>query len=557
MMPALRTLYRYRLHAVRKAAKEANWVQVAVAALFILLASAVIAASYFLFSRGFSFMLDDALAGPLIVRYVLEVSFALVFLLGTVSFVVSSFGMFFRNREVRLLGAMPVPPLTLFLYSFSGVLLLSSWPAFFLAAPALAALGVTLGAGFGYYFICLLVLALFIFSIALAGSILSFLLAPLVRRVPLGWLALLEGIAFAVIALAVIRRIVPRSVFGMFDVSTAAAASVAEARLEAMFAWLPSHYFVRLIAAVLPFGSAASLADAAALFASVAASFLLLLAIARRWYFSLWQSHHATGFLARPEDAPEGRPRRPFPRLLRWKHGFLFEKEVLMLVRSPGDISRACFLLMLLVVYVLAARAISLMGAFSNVNLYAWVVAFAFASIGYFALTFGLRFVFPSPSLEGKSAWVLWSSPVHAHESHSWKFFFWTALLLVVLESVSTLISILFGLPFPLGQFLSFAVFLTTVSVVAITLGQGTMFPDFHQPDPDMLTTSPAGLAATALGLLFVWVMTRYVHQFTLTFLESGQVDTLAMFGMLVVALAVTGAYWALSVRAAEKTEVV
>lgn len=557
MMPALSTLFSYRLRAARKYARDADWAQVSVAALFIVVIVAVIAAAYLLFERGFNFMLRDVLAGPLILCYVLEVSFGLVFLLGTISFIVSSFGMLFRNREVSHLGAMPISPLTLFFYTFTGVLALSSWPALLLAAPALAALGVTLGAGLGYYVICLLVLALFIFSIAVAGGLLSFALAPLVSRIQSGWLALLEAAAFLGLTVVFIRRIVPRSAFGMFDVSTKAAAAAVDVRLDAMFAWLPSHYFVRLIAAVLPFGAGASVADFALLLLAVAACFALLLFVAGRWYFLLWQSHHETGFLARGEDVPEGHRRSSFPRLLRWRHGFLFEKEMLMLIRSPGDISRALFLFLLLVVYVLTARAISLMEAFSRADLYAWVVAFAFAAIGYFALTFGIRFVFPSPSIEGKSAWVLWTSPVHAHESYSWKFFFWSILLLTVLEGVAALTAGLFGLPLPLGQFFAFAVFLTTISVVAITLGQGTMFPNFREPDPDMLTTSPAGLGATGLGLLFVWVMTRYVHQFTLNFLENGRVDTLAMFGMLVVSLAVTGAYWALSVRAADRIEVV
>jgi hypothetical protein len=167
-----------------------------------------------------------------------------------------------------------------------------------------------------------------------------------------------------------------------------------------------------------------------------------------------------------------------------------------------------------------------------------------------------MRFVFPSPSLDGKSAWVLRSSPVHPHEQYSWKFFFWSAFLLVVLESVSTMTTFLFGLPLPLGQFLAFAVFCASVTVTAITLGQGTLYPNFRQADADMLTTSPAGLAATAIGLAYVWVISRYVHRFTLAFLGSERIDALPMFGILVVSLALTGIYWGLSVRAADRTEI-
>jgi len=557
MLANLAVLFGNQSRIARKAMREVTWAAAAVAAVFLVLAAFILIASFLFFLRAFGSLLSDPLSGVLIARYILESAFAVVFCLGVMSFIVSSFTFIFRSDEIRLLAAMPVEPLELFIYRFAGATLLSSWPVFFIGVPALAALGIALAAPAEYYLFCLLLLALFVTLIAAVGALVSFLIAWFARRVSAGWIWLGEVAVFAVVLAALLHRIMPKALFSLFIVITPAGAGRAAEQIAAMFAPLPSHPFVDAISAMLPFGPVGQPAGPAML--KIAAGLVLclvaLLEIARRYFLPVWQRHEEGGFLARPEDAPAARHRLSFPRLFRWRYSYLFEKDLLSFVRDPEEVSRAGFLLLLLLFYILAIRSLAAMDAMNGLDPRSWGVALASAAIGYFALTMGIRFVFPSLSVEGKSAWVMWSSPLHIHEVFSWKLFFWSTVVSLPMLAVAGLTVAIFGMPFLLGTFFIFTVLCSSVSLMAITLGQGSSFPDFRSRDPQMLSTSAAGLAATAIGLGYLWVVTRYIHVFARKFLATGAVDVNAAFGILIVSFGVIAVYWLLAPRRMDSLE--
>jgi len=557
MFPSLATLLAIDLRRARNAVKDMSWAVAAVAAVFSVLAGSLVIGAYLLFRRAFASVLSDPLSGALIARYVLELSFAVIFCLGSMSFVMSSFTFIFRSEENRPLAALPVEPLEIFIYRFAGATLLSAWPVFFIGLPALTALGVSLRAAADYYFFSLLLLALFVLFMSVTGALLSFVIAWFARRVSPGWLWLGELAVFAFILASLLHRVMPHALFTRFIVSSSAEASAAATAILALFSYLPSHPFVTAISAMLPFGPAEAGAGGAMFRIAVAVilAAAALMVLAGRYYLAVWQAQGEGGFLARPEDAPATGPRLLFPRLFRWKYGYLFEKEWLTLLRNPEDVSRAGFLLLLMFLYVLAMRGLASMDAMNGIEMRAWVMAFTFAAIGYFSLTLAMRFIYPSLSLEGRSAWVIWSSPLHIHELFSWKLFFWSALTAVPMLLAASLTIVLFGFPFWLGLFFVFAILAACVTLVSIALGQGSSFPDFHQSDPQMLATSPAGLAATVIGLAYLWVMLRYVRSFALVFLSGGGLDLKSAFGILIVSWAIIAAYWLAAPRRMEKLE--
>jgi len=267
------------------------------------------------------------------------------------------------------------------------------------------------------------------------------------------------------------------------------------------------------------------------------------------------QLHGETGFLARPEDIGPAHPRHAFPSIFKWRHGFLFEKDLLSFFRDPDEVSRALFLGVLLLMYVFAARGVMELDVFEGTTVPPVVVTFAFGAIGYFCLAFALRFVFPTLSREGRSAWVFWSSPVHVHEFFSWKLFFWSFMSALVACSAAVLSVLLFRLPVVLGGFLLFASFCMSIGIVAIALGQGSMYADPREDDPDVLSTSPAGLATTGLGMLYLLVVGRYVHAYTVRFLATGGGGLLDGFGILIVTFCVVAVYWILAPRSMETRE--
>ena len=548
-----------RLKMLRTAVRRSGWAQRAVAALYLVLASAIIAGVYLFFLRAFPFVLADKIAGPLILRYILEVAFAMVFFLGVASFVVTSYSLIYRAEELGTLVPMPIPPGTLYAHRFAAATALSSWPVLAIAVPALAALGTTIGASWSYAAFGVAITLLFTLAITVLGGLLSFGLAWMLRPLSVGVRKALETASFFVLGAMLVRHMVPRAVFTMFYVDDAAQIAEAGDRLAGMFFLMPSHPFAVAVSSVLPYGPDGSAAFAVALAAAaIAVGSVLLTVIAPRAYLPLWQRYGESGFIAGPLDRPRrAGTLRPFPRVFRFGHSFLFEKDLLSFVRDSEALSRAGFLLMLLSMYLLTVRAVALNPAFQRADLSALMVVFTFAAIGYFALTLALRFVFPSLSLEGRGAWLVWSSPIHSHEIFSWKFFFWAVSLSAAMSAAAVLVIILFGFPWPLASMFVAAVFASSVSLVALTLSIGSFSPDFRTKDPDLIATSPAGLAATAAGAGYLWIMARYVHRATVAYLATGAIDPLALVGMSVVSLAVIAASWAAAMRLMDRMEVV
>lgn len=536
-----------------------DWAQYAVVGAFMLLGAAVFAGATAFFMRSFRILMEDPYAGEVIVRYVLEASFLFVFFLGVASFITSSISALYRSPEIDLLSAFPVKSEDLFFYRFAGPATLSLWPILLVALPALLSLGIVSGAGVAFFFFGLLVLLLLVASVVLVGAVLSFVAGAVVRHIP-PRLTMPTGIAvFLGAAVGVARVAVPKGIFGpFFDVSTPQAVIGRTAELREIFGNMPSHPFVELLSAAMPgFAHPVGVAGpllAVAIMAVVSAVLLHTLVVL--FYLPLVRLYRETGFLAQPEDVIVPARRHRFPSYFRWKHSFLFEKDLILLFRSPRDVSRAGSLILLLVFYLFAVRGVAEIEAFRRLDLFSVLVATAFFSIGYFAVTLGIRFAFPFLSTEGRSAWIFWTSPIHIHEFFSWKFFFWSALVSVFTVAASVFTIIIFALPVAVGLFFVFAMLCATVGIIAVTLGQGSIYPNFHERDPDMLSTSPAGLAATAMCFIFLWVVARYVREFTYTYLASGMVDLIPAFGVLIVSFTLIGLYWILAPRAMDKMEI-
>lgn len=551
-------LFANAFRGIRSAARQSGWVQRVVATAFVVLFLSIAVGAYLFFRHSFLQLLDDRVAGPLIVKYLIDSTFLLVFFLGVVSFVATSVRALFRSDEVVRLTPFPIAPIDLFAYRFSIAAASAAWPVVLLALPALVALGTATHAGISYYFVCLLILALFTGFVAICGAVVAFLAGMASRRIPAPIVLFAElagAVAIAMFLARVITRPFVSDVF--FDVPDAAAAAVRLDWLRALFGPLPSHPFVEFLSVVLP-GAAtkATLLEAAGMLALLfTLAALALNALARFRYAGLLQQYRETGFFARPEDV-ERRPRhRRFPAFMRWGHSFLFEKELLVLLRNPAELSRAGIMIMLMVLYVFAVRGVAAVDRFGDAASQALLVSCAFFALGYFAATLGMRFVYPSLSLEGRAAWVLWISPVHNHEFYSWKLFFWSSLSMALAIATSLLTVSVFGLPFLVAAFFVFALCCASVTIVAVTLGQGSMYPRFDESDPDALSTTPAGLIATAICLGYVWILARYMHAYALAYTTREAFSVMPFFGVLIVTLAIVGAYAFIAPRAMDALE--
>src|SRR5207245_2605926 len=116
------------------------------------------------------------------------------------------------------------------------------------------------------------------------------------------------------------------------------------------------------------------------------------------------------GFAAGAPVGPGGR--RPCPRRLHGAVGAIIERDLLAIARSPSELGRAAFLGFLLVLYTAFIVVAPLGAAATTPETVARLLLFDVVAAGYFLTAFGLRFVFPAMSLEGRAAWLFFSSPM-------------------------------------------------------------------------------------------------------------------------------------------------
>ena len=168
-------------------------------------------------------------------------------------------------------------------------------------------------------------------------------------------------------------------------------------------------------------------------------------------------------------------------------------KEWRLFFRDSTQWSQLVLLAVLVVVYVFNVRALPLRGggSFFIVN------AIPFLNLllaGFVLASVAARFIFPGVSVEGRTLWLLRSSPLDMADLLWAKF--WTGtipLLLLALAIVGATDALLGVTPFIFALSL-FTVTLMTFAVAGLAVGFGTLYPRFDTENAAQIPTSFGGL---------------------------------------------------------------
>jgi ABC-2 type transport system permease protein len=197
----------------------------------------------------------------------------------------------------------------------------------------------------------------------------------------------------------------------------------------------------------------------------------------------------------------------------------LILKDVRSFFRDTTQWSQLIILAVLVVVYVYNMRALPLHAGTTISRYLTTVVLFLnLALTGFVIAAIAGRFVFPAFSLEGRTLWLLRSSPVEAGEILRSKY--WTGL--IPLTSLALLLTVLtnlvLGVPPVLFLLSMVSIVLLTASFTAQALAWGVFFPVFESENAAQIPTSIGGLlymlgALGSLGLVVLcqgWALRGY-----------------------------------------------
>jgi ABC-2 type transport system permease protein len=506
MRPFLILLAR-RPAAVRNIIRNREGTKVAVMGAFAMIFALVMVGEYVVFLRTFSHLTRELGAGaPALTLYTLESFLVLVWLVTLLSFVVSGLWIFYRAADTPLLLATPLPLTTLYWLRVAETFILTSWAFVVLGIPALLALGVSYGSGAAYYVVALVVLVLFMAFTGGTGALLTALAGAAFRRFrSRTGILLTGGLLLGGFALLIGRHVVPSTAdfTAIFEPGILNGKPGSIKFIEAKFAFWPSHPFAATLyvsATGQPAGTGTT--RAALWFAPLLA--VAAAALPGRWLYqhTLPLVSEGLALVASSKAAATGRGR--FPRFLSGPVGCLVERDLLRLSRSPRELGQAALLLFLLALYIAFLFVAPLREASEKPETAARLLFLNLVATGYFLTAFGLRFVFPSFSLEGRTAWILFTSPVKLFDLFWGKLGLYTVLLFAVVGPIALAGTFRIGSSPRLLLAGGLLILLTTVTTVSVSLAFGAIWPNFREANPESLGTNAGGLATTFLCLGYV-----------------------------------------------------
>lgn len=474
-----------------------------------------LAFAYWLFRVGLRFINSFPGFGTILSERLLFILFAFLFFLLLVSNLVIGYTNFFRQRETSFLLTLPLSAQNVFRWKLVESVLLASWAFLFLIAPMLAAYGRSQGVDWHFYPVTVVLVGLFIGLPGIFGA----------------WAAIVLGLflgrrrfqVFTLIALGLLIGLVAfwlRPVPLADDLPETRVLAVLDKLLYrtkfAEFPGLPSYW---LSSSVMNWTDGAI--STAAFFALVLLSNVLFFGAlsvtktGRVFYegFSavmsrggsvgdwswLWGGKKAAAF---------GYPLALGERFLA-KFKFispdvraLAVKDARVFWRDTTQWGQTLVLFGLLGVYILNLRHFS-----QQLTNPFWINLVAYLNLGACALnlsTLTTRFVYPQFSLEGRRLWVVGMAPMGLVNVVRVKFWLtgitsWLVTIPLIVVSCQMLL-----MEWDLVAYFCGIITLMTLTLNALAVGMGTLFPNMREENPGKIVSGFGGTFCLVLSFGYV-----------------------------------------------------
>jgi len=461
---------------------------------------------YLLLTRFLRSLRGTEQVGPLLAAKLLGLGLLLLFSILLLSNLIGALSSFFLARDLPTILAAPVDWLAVYGARLTETLVSSSWMVVLVLAPVLAAYGTVWDAGVLFYLWAVLLVVPFLVIAAAFGSAVTLILVrvfPARRTRDLLGVIAAGGVALLVLGLRVLRpeRLVnPEGFRNLVDFLAVLRGPSSP--------WLPSEWVSESVMGFLrgegdPF-------------------LLVLLWSTAGGLVVVGAALHARFYPTCFTRAQEGSRRRlrwggvwsAFERLLEplgVQRRELVLKDARVFFRDATQWSQLIILGVLVVVYVYNMRVLPLRSSEAIGRFLSSLVAFLNVALtGFVLAAVSARFVFPSLSLEGRTLWLLRSSPLPAATLLWSKFWSGLVPLLVLALALTLLTTTGLGVG-PQVTLLSLATIVgLTASLVAQALAWGIAYPQFESENAAQIPTSLGGLLFMLSALLTLGIVVAF-----------------------------------------------
>jgi ABC-2 type transport system permease protein len=451
--------------------------------------------------------------GALLAGKLLAVMFVSLFGILILSNVVTALSSFFLAKDLDLLVAAPVDWLRLYGAKLLETTAHSSWMVVLIATPILTAYGISYHGGFLYPLVAVASMLPFLFIPAALGSAVTLLLVNIFpARRTRDILSVIAILAAAGVVL--LFRLVRPERLARPEGFRSLVEFIALLRSPTS-SWMPSEWaaqgimgWLRQDPELLPFYMLWSTAAVAVVLGALLHRFLYARGFSKSQESGeRWVRQGALGRLVGRMLTPWGVMRRE-----------LVLKEMRLFFRDTTQWSQLILLTVLVVVYVFNIKFLPLRGEGVTFFLQNVIPFVNLILAGFVLASIAARFIFPGVSLEGRTLWLLRSSPLEMEQLLWSKFWVGTLPLLVLALGLVFATDVLLQVSGFMMAVSIFTITMLTFAIAGLALGFGALFPKFNTENAAQIPTSFGGLvlmmASVALIGAVIAIEARPVYQY-------------------------------------------
>jgi len=444
--------------------------------------------------KAFQYLTKYPIIGPIISGKIISFSFFIFFSLLLMSNALTSLSTFFRSPELDFLMATSASEQDIFSLKLVETIFYSSWATLIGGIPLVFAYILSNNGGGIQIILSLIPLFSFILIPGGFGVLLVLLFKKINPKIDTKGLAII----FSVIIMFIVFLYIKTSPYS-FRIPFTSDLSVLTTylqRLKFSNIHFPNVWLMESIKSILSSNWKDFLFWEGLLFSLSLFSIFLTFGFAYYQYRDIWF------------DIEAGHKSKIIPAYLHKKRVSpiitIVIKDMKIFIRTPTQWAQSLIIGVLLLLYIISLRRTPLY--FSEPF---WLTVFALINagfVGYITATLSVRFVYPAISLEGKTLWILLSSPVSPVKLLFSKYIFYLILEILMAETVVILSNIAltpYLIPVLISSILAFFFALTSVSV---SVCLGTIFAEFKEKNPARIASGAGALLSATILLFYIAV---------------------------------------------------
>ncbi len=476
--------------------------------------------------------------GDELIVQLLNAVYLTLIILGLFSGFISSLSIFYLSHDLDNLHALPIKTHNLIVSRLLLCIFHSSWITILFATPIVFAYGDHFKLPLNYYLFVGFSFPLFTSIPCFVGALGTLLLTYYFPAKQTHRILSFLGIGVLVVLIVYIRFLSPEKFFGQ-EVSEESIVQFVENLKVPDFAFLPNAWMVRGMTAWVQGSPVDSLYQFGYFVFASALCFLIFLITGRKIYTAGWKSFQeatqapasGTNFskTVSKNDAGGGH----------WKTiKTLWSKDLKALTRDPTQWTQSIILCAIVAVYIFNIMNLS----YLNTVMKNIISVLNIGLVGFVLAALISRFVFPVVSLESRSFWTIYTSPISMSQFLMAKFWILFPILLIVGEMLVVISNLILDVDFYVMTISMSAAFLISLGLTGLGLGMGAIFPKFRHENVSEITAGTGGFLFMIFGLAFVGAIVilearpLYVH-FNQKFLfrSVGGLDVPICYGIAVL----------------------